>query len=284
VEQVFSRARELCAQLGQSPELIPALWGLCWFSIGQGNPQVARELGEQLLGLVQESPHILSQVLAYNALGAALFWTGDFPRARFYLEQGMALYDPQQHHSPAYVTDLGVLCRCYAMLVLWSLGYPDQARSMARETLTIAYELSHAHSLAQTACHAALVHQLCREGRSTQESAECAVTVSAEQGFPLWSVTGLIVQAWTLAEQGQIEEGAARLHQALTRYSAINSSIIYPYFLGLLADAQRKAARPEEGLAVVTEALTRVEQTGARYYEAELWRLKGELLLAQART
>lgn len=282
VEQAFSRARELCTQLGKSPELIPALWGLCWFSIGQGNPHTARELGEQLVSLTHKSQPALPRVLAYNALGAALFWTGDFPRAWFYLEQGIALYDPQQHRSPAHVTDLGILCRCYAMFVLWTLGYPDQARSMARETLTMAHELSHAHSLAQTLCHTSIVRQLCREARSAQESAQRAVTVSTEQGFPLWSVTGIVMQAWTLAEQGQVEEGVVRLHQALTTYGAINSSIIYPYFLGLFADAQRKAARAEEGLATVTEALARVEQTGARYYEAELWRLKGELLLAQA--
>lgn len=220
---------------------------------------------------------------SWRTLGAALFWTGEFPRARSYLEQGIALYDPQQHRSPAYVTDLGILCRCYAMLVLWSLGYPDQARSMAQDTLSMAYELSHAHSLAQTLSHASFVHQLCREGQATRESAEQAMTLSTEQGFPLWSVTGIIMQAWAFAEQGQIAEGMGRLHQALTAYGTINSSIIYPYFLSLFAEVQRQAARPEEGLATVTEALTKVEQTGARYYEAELWRLKGELLLAQAR-
>lgn len=281
-EQAFSRARALCAQLGQSPELIPALWGLAWFSIGQGKPRMARELGEQLVDLTRNSQPTLPRLLADNALGAALFWTGDFPRARFYLEQGIALYDPRQHRSPAYVTDLGVLCRCYATFVLWILGYPDQARNLAREALTLARELCHAHSVAQTLCHTSIVHQLCREAWSAQEVAQQTVTVSMDQGFPLWSVTGVIVRAWAWAEQGRVGEGVEQLRRALTAYSAINSSIMYPYFLGLLADTQRKAAHPEEGLAAVTEALARVAQTGARYYEAELWRLKGELLLAQA--
>ena len=120
-----------------------------------------------------------------------------------------------------------------------------------------------------------------REGQAAQERAETLIALSREQGFPLWLAQGTILRGWALAEQGQGEEGISQIRQGLAAHRARGQSCARPYFLALLAEAYGKAGQVEEGLTVLAEALTVVDKTGERFYEAELYRLKGELTLAQ---
>jgi predicted ATPase len=126
-----------------------------------------------------------------------------------------------------------------------------------------------------------MLHQSRREGPLTQERAEAAMTLSTEQGFSGWLPLGTVLQGWVLAEQGQAEAGIARIHQGLATWQAIGQELARPYFLALLAEAYGKAGQPEEGLRILAEVLALVDNTGERSWEAELHRLKGELLLMQ---
>jgi predicted ATPase len=200
---------------------------------------------------------------------------------RALLEQGIALYDPQQHLSHAFLYgghDPGTCCQAIVARILWLLGYPDQALKRFYEALTRARELSHPFSLANVLLLAAPVHQLRWEGQAAQERAEALVMLCNEQGFVQFLAGGTILQGWALAEQGQHEEGIAQIRQGLAAYQATGAELWRPYFLALLVAAYRKAGQNEEGLAVVAGALTVVDKTGERWYEAELYRLKGELL------
>jgi predicted ATPase len=126
---------------------------------------------------------------------------------------------------------------------------------------------------------AAVLHQLRQEGQAAQERAEAAITLSAEQGFSYWLVLGPILRGWALAEQGQGEEGIAQMHQGLAAYRATGAETLRPYYLALLAEAYGIVGQVEEGLNTLAEALDLVNKTGERMYEAELYRLKGELTL-----
>jgi predicted ATPase len=128
---------------------------------------------------------------------------------------------------------------------------------------------------------AAMFHAFRREVRFTQAHAEAAMRLGMEQGFPLWTARGAILRGWTLAHQGQAQEGIEQMHQGLRAHRATGAESLRPYYLALLAEAHGTLGEPEAGLAVLTEALTRVDATGERWYEAELYRLKGELLLLQ---
>jgi adenylate cyclase len=128
---------------------------------------------------------------------------------------------------------------------------------------------------------AAWFHQVYREGHTAQERAEAAISLAKEQGFPLMLAFGAMAYGWALAHQGQAQAGMEQLTQGLTAFRAIGSEITGPYRLALLAEAHGTLGQPEAGLAVLTEALTLVETTGERWYEPELYRLKGELLLQQ---
>src|SRR5262249_17188184 len=126
---------------------------------------------------------------------------------------------------------------------------------------------------------AALLHQLRRERALTQEWAEAAITLAREHGFPVWLGPGTVLQGWARAEQGQVEEGLTQIRQGLATSQAVGTGIFHSYYLALLAEAYGKAGQAEDGLAALAEALTGVDKSGERFYEAELYRLYGELSL-----
>ncbi|MBI3246237.1 MAG: AAA family ATPase, partial [Deltaproteobacteria bacterium] len=243
VERAYARARELCQQIGETPQLCPVLWGLWLFHVGGGELQTARELGEQLFGLaqiVQDSALLLE---AHHALWTTSFWLGELAPARAHLEQGIALYDPQQHRSLAFLYgghDPGGCCRNFGALILWLLGYPDQALQSSHEALTLTRELSHPASSAYALDWAAMFHQFRREEQAVQERVEAAIALSTEQGFPYWLVRGPILQGWALVEQGQGEEGIAQMRQGLAATRATGAELFRSYFLALLAEVNKR--------------------------------------------
>jgi predicted ATPase len=162
------------------------------------------------------------------------------------------------------------------------LGYPDQALKRSQEAIALARELNHPHSLA-CALHFAgtTFHMFRREVQTVKEQTEALALLSAEKGFVFYQAMGVFDQGWVQAHEGQIEEGIAQMRQSLTAYRAIGMEIGSTGFLGWLVEGYRKAGQAEEGLSVLSEALALVEETDERYYEAELHRLKGELMRMQ---
>jgi predicted ATPase/class 3 adenylate cyclase len=284
VERVYARARELCQQVGEAPQLFPVLWGLWLYFNARGELSTAREVGERLLTLAQslQDPVLLLQ--AHHALWTTSFYLGELTSAHEHTEQGTALYKVQQAASHNFLYgghDPGACSQVLDALILWSLGYPDQSLHKSHEALTLARELSHPYSLAITLACIAVFHQLRHEEQLTQREAEAVVTLSIEQGFPFWLAWGTILQGWALAEQGNREEGVAQIRQGLTAYRAIGGEMMRSQFLALLAEVHGKMGQADEGLIVLAEALASVDKTGERRWEAELYRLRGELTLQQ---
>jgi predicted ATPase len=145
----------------------------------------------------------------------------------------------------------------------------------------LAQQIAHPFSLSFALCFAAMFHQFRREVCFTQERAATAIRLSKEQGFAQWMAIGSILHGWALAHQGQAQEGIEQLSQGLRAYRATGAAVQRPHFLALLAEAYGIIAEPAAGLTALAEALTHVEHTGERYYEAEIHRLKGALLLQQ---
>jgi predicted ATPase len=283
VQATYTRARALCQQLGEIRQLFPVLSGLQRVHQTRGEFLAARELGEQLLGLAQREQDPILLMEAYWALGNTFFHLGELGAAQAHLEQGMTLYDSQCHRSFVLLSNIepGVVGLSFAARVLCHLGYPDQALQKSGAARTLAQERSHPFSLAGARVLAALLHQLRRERALTHEWAEAAITLAREHGFPVWLGLGTVLQGWARAEQGQVEEGIAQMRQGLATDQAVGTGIFHSYYLVLLAEAYGRAGQAEEGLATLAEALTVVDKNGERFYEAELYRLKGELTLQQ---
>jgi TOMM system kinase/cyclase fusion protein len=284
VEDAYARARELSRQVEESPQLLRVLGGLGLFYFVRGDLQTAREVGEQLLTLTQsQQKHAPARLLvAHNMLGNICWHLGEFSQSRAHLEQAIALHGLWKSSSQAIraVADPRVVCFSYAALTLSVLGYPDQAAVRSHEALALAQALSHPFSLAFALYYAAVFRQLLREGQATQERAEAAMALAEAQGFPFFAADGAILRGWALAEQGQGEEGITQMRQGLVAHRATGTEAARTYFLAQLAEACGKAGQFKEALHILVEALSMVVKNGERVYEAELHRLKGELLLS----
>jgi predicted ATPase len=207
---------------------------------------------------------------------------GAIASAHIHFVQGIAFYDPQHRASALfYVDDPVVLCYSRTAWVLWYLGYSDQGLARKQEAVTLAQQTAYPFSLVLALGHAALFHQFRREVSAVQEYAEASLSVAQEQGFPQYKAYSAILYGWALAHQGLAQDGMAQLHQGLMTYRATGAAILRPYWLALLAEAHEIRGEPEVGLTALAEALTLAETTGERWYESELYRLKGALLLQQ---
>jgi class 3 adenylate cyclase/predicted ATPase len=286
VERAYSQARALCQQVGETPELVPVLFGLWRFYVTRLQLHTARELGETLLRLAQGAHDPALAVVAHNALGVTWLFLGALPAARQHLEEGIARYTPDQRRAPVFRMgqDLGISCRIHAALLLWLLGYPEQALARLHEALALAHSLSHPFSLAWARCRAAFVSQFRRDVPAVHEHAEAAIALSTEQGFPQYVAAGTSFRGWAMAMQGQGEEGLSQVRQGVAALRVTGAALFVPYFSALLADVCGYLGHPADGLQALTEAHTLVEQHEERWWEAEICRLRGVLLLRQTGT
>jgi class 3 adenylate cyclase/predicted ATPase len=284
VGQVYTRARALCQDIGETPHYFPVLVGLWRFALIQGEFLQAHELGVQLLDLAEHAHDAALRLEAQRALGMTLYFLGDLMAARSHLEQGVRLYDPEQHrgHAALYGRDPGVDCQAYAALTLGLLGYPEQALARMHTALTLAEQLAYPLSQGWVLAFTAWLHQFHRAERLTQEWSEAAIVLAHEHGFPQVSAMGRILHGWARAMQGAGAAGVAEMHQGLAVWRATGTEIARPSYLALLAEWYGRAGQGARGLDVLAEARAAAQHRQERFYEAELYRLEGELLLAQS--
>jgi predicted ATPase/class 3 adenylate cyclase len=283
VGAVYTRALELCRQIGETPQLFPVLWGARTFYFFRVDLQTARELAERLIPLAQHAQDSALLLEAHTGLGAVLFSLGEVVSARAHLEQAMALYDPGQRRASIarYGADLGVNGRSLLAKILWLLGYPDQALTRSRAALTLVQEIDHPWNTAVVWINDTELHQFLHAAQAVQQQAEALIVLSNEQGFSSLLAAAIVRRGWALAEQGQAEEGIQQIQRGMAAHRATGDELFHPYHLALLAEAYGKAGQVEDGLIALAEALATVDRTGERQCEAELYRLKGQLTLQQ---
>jgi predicted ATPase len=282
VEAAYTRANALCQELGESPDLFPALWGLFLFHIARGEIRTGLNLGQQLLGLAQRADDPAMYLQAHHALGPIHVFLGDWALAQSHLEEAVARYDRRQHRTHAFSYgghDPCVCCLSYAAKAQWMLGYPDQALQSGQEALTLARDLGHPTSLAHTQLSIAILHQYRREVSETLGLAEELQAIAADQGLLFYLAGASVLRGWALVALGRHEEGMAQIHQGFEGGGATRAHW-RTYFLALLAEAHGKRGDRKSGLATLEEATTVIKQTGICLYEPEMYRLNGEFLLS----
>ena len=288
VAKVYTRARKLYEQLGDAPQLLPNS-SLSGGFISCGAPTKSRmKWRNAFLGWCRTYTNPALLLPGQLALGSTFFRLGDFVTARDHLEQGVVSYDLQRHRlsrveAALYGAEPGVMVRAYSAWVLCHLGYVDQALQRSQEAVALAHELSHPFSLAYALQFAATVHRLRREAHAAQERAEAVIALASEHGFPYWAAAGTFVRGWALAEQGQLVEGKRQMRHSIDAWRAIGIQTFgQPYVM--LAEVCGKMGEVDEGFGLLAEALAEVRQSGERWWEAELYRVKGELGLYQSHT
>lgn len=279
VAAVYTRARALCEQVGETLEIFPALLGLLAFYVVRAELRLALALGEQALKLAERAQDQSLLLAIYTAIGVPHFWAGNLAKAREHWEKGLSLYEPQRDRLYFGIQDFGVTCHCYVAMASWMLGYPDQAAKHNAEALALARQLSHPFSLAWAVGWNARRWQSLRDSQAVQEQAETLLTIGNEYGFSQFVAHGSILKGWALADQGNEEEGITLMRQGLAAMHTIGAELSRPWFLALLAETYGRGRRFQEGFEVLTEALAVVQQSGEHASEAELHRLRGEFLL-----
>jgi tetratricopeptide (TPR) repeat protein len=259
------------------------LYGLAAYYIQQEEMRVASELAGQCFALAERQHDSSLIVAACRLLVSTSFWSGNPMLAHEYCERGMARYAPLQHRSLAlvYGFDPGVSCLSVGAWALWYLGYPEQALRRSQASIALAHGVNHPYTLASALNLASWTHCYRREGQAALTLAEEAIALSTAQDFPQWLAVGLYMRGLALIELGQWEEGTAQLRQGLEAYRATGAVLnVRGHGRAELARGYGCQGRIEEGLRTITEALAGVDQV--RHYEAEMYRLKGELTLAQS--
>jgi predicted ATPase len=281
VDHAYARAGELCQLLQVNVHLPLILRGREVFHYVHGELNKAREFAKQLLDLAerQQDPALL--VGGYHALGQTLFSLGELIAAKEAVEQGIALFDPQQHRIPNWPGGQpGEQCYLFDAFTLWALGYPDQAAQRAEQALILAEELANPVNLMCTLDFAALVYVFRRDSETARHRAQAAMELSAEQKSPFFLAYGTVLHGWAQVTQDQLEDGISEIHQGIATFRATRSQTWLPYLLALQAETYGRAKRLDDGLASVAEALTLANEE--RCWPAELYRIKGELMLVSS--
>ncbi|MEZ4728849.1 MAG: hypothetical protein R3E79_17085 [Caldilineaceae bacterium] len=282
VAHAFQRANELCRALGDTAKLFPILHGLYTYYLVRADLQTAHELTEQMWSLAQRETGVDLLLIAHRALGFVLLQMGELTASRTHLAKASALYDPQQHNYwfMRYGDfDSGVINGCLAACTLWYLGYPDQMLQQLDQSIALAYALSHPFNVAAALTFAGFLHQFRREIESAKMRAAEVLALSTAHRFPIWVPLAMVIQGWTLVEEDKAKEGITQIRQALTGMADMGTGLVQPLCLVLLAEAYGKNSQIDQGLTVLEEALALVAETGERIWEAELYRIKGELYL-----
>jgi DNA-binding winged helix-turn-helix (wHTH) protein/predicted ATPase len=279
----YAHARELWEQLGSPSDFIQVPYGQSLYHAVRGELDLAQRLDEDLLRLSRKRNDTAGLVMAHWSSGRDLMFVGRFASSRSHLEQALALYDPIAHES--LVERAGfhfqVVLRAYLGIVLFCLGFPDQALECSGAAIAEARRLPHPPSLLTSLTFGCRLLSLVGDDTALEELADEVNAVTVQQGLPFWRAIGTVYQGWVKAKNGYVTEAVSLLHGGSSAYRATGAEIWMPHHLALLARAHETAGQVEEAVTLLDEALQIVQRTGERWFAAELYRHKGELMLRQ---
>jgi class 3 adenylate cyclase/predicted ATPase len=280
--EAYARARELCRDSPEGAQVARAWAGALAYLLNRAEIRASHELANELLQLSEGRNDRETKLTAHRYLGNSHMFFGEFSRALPHLRRSLDFYDQAEHRPPKLTLhDARVACESFVAWTLQLLGEPDQALAQSRRALAWARELSHPFTLAFALHVNSFFHQLRGDGAILQERTEELVAIATQHGFPLFVGSGTCFQAWAMLEMGgSIEEAISTIQWGLATKRATGEEIMVPYYYGLLAEAHRRANRIADGISLLHEALELVERTDERWYEAELYRLMSQALIA----
>lgn len=282
VEQTYARAQALCKGLGDPCYDFPVMWGLAAFHMVRGKLEQTDQFVKRLLALAEKSNDPDMDLMAHDALAQQLLLTGEIGAAQAHAEQVFTRYDIEKHRELAArygEEDPGVTCGVFDALSLWLLGFPNRSIERLHSVLALAHELGNPHSTGLTMVFACFTLQLRGEPQATQALADDLVQLAAEHGLRHWQGLGKLLQGWAQVQQG--ETGIDLARRGLRTWRETGARLLVPFCLGILAQTSRTQGDTSAALGCVVEAKRLIEQTQERWFEAELYRLEGELLLDQ---
>jgi len=279
----YARALVLWKQLGFPPEYYQVPYGQSIYHTFRGEVALAQRLDEDLLRLSRERKDSGGLVLGHTGSGRTLLFAGKFALSRAQLEEVLALYDPAAHHTLVQqaAVNLRVNAQGYLGVVLFCLGFPDQALAWSRAAIDEAKRLAHPPSLAMSLAFSARLLSFVGDDAALNALVDQLIALTDEQGFPHWGTMGRISRGWVKAKRGDVVEGISLLRSGSAAFRATGANSWATYHISLLAGAYEIAGQIEEAVISLNEALKIAKRTSERWLAAELNRHKGELLLRE---
>lgn len=280
LERSFGRARELCQQLQDPPELFPVLWNLTFFRLIRGDLGLVREEAAALMVQAERAGDQGSLMAMVHIAGVCAEFMGDFVGSTQLLERSRELHQPEEHHNytARFGPDPGMFARAMSARPLWVLGHPDRAIDRSMETIALARSQRQPVTLAFSLLVAQSVHTWRGEVAETVELGEELIRLCQEYELAQEAEWSRAFHGSALAQRGELEDGIARMRHSLDALQAMRTGLVRTMFLSMLAEGLRQAGRVDEGLKVVADGLQHAEQTQEHGFVAELHRTRGELL------
>ena len=281
--QAYARARALWEELGSPVEFVEVPCGQSRYHAHRGELDRAQSLAEDLLHLSRRRNDFAGLVMGHYSAGRNLMWVGSFASSRSHLETVLALYDPNSHHSLVRQTGIHPQLAAQAALgiVLFCLGFPDQALAQSNKAIAEARRLPHPPTLAMSLGMDALLLSIIGDDIGLEQRVDGLVAIATDQGFPFYRATGAIFRGWVKAKNADVTEGLSLLRSGSNAYCATGATVWMPLYIALLAGVCEIAGQIEEAAARLDQALQLAERTGERWFAAELDRQRGRLLLRQ---
>jgi serine/threonine protein kinase/predicted ATPase len=284
VGQVITRVQDLYQQLGEPPQLIQALAAIAQFTSLRAEYRKTIELYEKINRIAEKAGDALYSKLAAGFGTWSYLNIGDFSESLVKAKIWLDVYDPEQHAPLMFVFgwDLGVVAKNVFSWALWFLGYPDQAAKMSEESVSLARKLEHPFTFAFALTFDLVVCIYRGEFQGFKEMIEELTQLSKDKGFIYWEMHGIFYMGYIQALEGQIEEGLTKMHQAMDTLVAIGAGTCFTRLYTRIMETHILSKHPDKGLDIFDKAMEVLGTYDERYCEAELYRLKGELLLIKA--
>jgi predicted ATPase len=282
VKQAYTRALQLCKESGFDEHALPAVFGLWTWNFVRAALNEAQVLAQDLVNTAENVDDSVYKVLAHETLGFTLFAHGKFAAAHAALERSISMCEDSKAAAYLDLTaqDPRVHVRLYDGMVLWLLGYPDQALRICAEARRYADTSQHPFSEAMARTISLRVHQFRGEAAVISGQANAAIALCEEHELVHYLAMGLILRGWASVQQGEFEKGIAEIQEGLEKARATDALLYETYTLGLLADACIKNERYGQALDFLDQAQLRLdEENSERFYAAEIYRLLGETYL-----
>jgi predicted ATPase len=281
----FHRARELCQVAGETSQLVTALLGLWRFHLNRSELAISAEAGEELLCCAEGENDAVAELVGHRCLAISILHQGALLAARTHAAKAISLHEKMPTGLLGarlrYPTADGIIIAATHSFLSWALllqGHFEQAFAHVREALDIGKEMKNPLALGTVLYQSSILHQLTGNLREVEQQSAALIAIAAEQDFPLSLATGLILHGWCVAAGGDQAAGLADMRRGVTDQQAIGDQLHAPYYLGLIASSLAEPD-PQGAMLLLADALNRVEKTGECWFEAELHRLQGEVLL-----
>lgn len=283
VGPVFERARELGNKLAGPGEQFFIHWGIWAWQVVREELQLCDHMAVEAQTLVEPlgDPGLQAEALFIPALTS--FYLGDFEKSRQCCAQGFALYDEATAKAYARHTgqNVGVTMQCYWALSLWHLGYPDQAMHRIQQALDLGRSLKHPFSLAYVLCHSGWLFHHFRDSVKVSNFAVEGVALGKDQGFPFWLAEGMLHQGFSLLLDREVTDCMDALKGGLDVFRRTGANLSLCHFLSMFSEAHLLAGNTDEAMRSIDEALEASARNGNTFFLAEIYRLRGEILLAR---